>query len=275
MVDSSMVDSSMVDVDPSRVSSDTADRPSTRVDGYDVIAGAHDLEQLGRLLHRLGMRRDGDTWLPAHGRFTVFIGGVLDARGVERPCAGLVRDLVDAGSALMTLGREEFAAIDRMVNRSRPFFVARPDDRDRGPDSTPGRRSVSPSHRSPGRATAGPELVTWLMTVPMWLDLPGLRVVHSAWDDSAIARLKQAFGGNCVSDAGAVRRAASNPRLRDAVRCVFGLTTLSDGRTTASCRSILVTAGSLGSEHPCTVGAVAYRHAGRHDPATDRVLRTR
>lgn len=32
--------------------------------------------------------------------------------------------------------------------------------------------------------------------LPLWLDLPGIRVVHACWDNSAIARLESEHAGS-------------------------------------------------------------------------------
>jgi hypothetical protein len=41
----------------------------------------------------------------------------------------------------------------------------------------------------------------WFRTLPLWLDLDGLRVVHACWDEQAAAAIAQALEGNgCVTD---------------------------------------------------------------------------
>lgn len=289
-----MVDSPAVAV-ATPICPDVLERPSATVEGYDVVAGAHDLGQLDRLLCELGFRREDGSCTPTPGRITVFIGGVVDHDGYERPCAALVRELVDAGVALMTLGREEFAAIEQHVSLTgRRLLVAAPNTvRSTARSLSAGTLAPGPVRAArsitSGTAVTGPDgarrpampvgidLAGWLMTVPLWLDLPGLRVVHSSWDHGAIARLKEAFGGNCLGGATTVRRAASSPRLREAVRSVFGLAAVSDerARPAVSGGPLVVTARSLGAEHPSTGGAVAYRHVGHQMLLGDRVLRIR
>lgn len=34
------------------------------------------------------------------------------------------------------------------------------------------------------------EIIEWLITLPLWLDLDGIRVIHACWDDDHIASLK-------------------------------------------------------------------------------------
>ena len=42
------------------------------------------------------------------------------------------------------------------------------------------------------------EYAEWFRTLPLWLDLPGLRVVHACWQKSQMVTLLQATGGRCL-----------------------------------------------------------------------------
>ncbi len=40
------------------------------------------------------------------------------------------------------------------------------------------------------------DVIAWFMTLPLWLDLGGLRVVHACWDARLIARIEETRGGS-------------------------------------------------------------------------------
>ena len=40
-------------------------------------------------------------------------------------------------------------------------------------------------------------LIDWFKTLPMWLDLEGIRVVHACWDTDSINLIREQTGGGC------------------------------------------------------------------------------
>lgn len=57
------------------------------------------------------------------------------------------------------------------------------------------------------------ELVEWFGTLPLWLDLPGLRVVHACWHDGYIAHLEPLLRPGRRLDAALVEAASRSDRL--------------------------------------------------------------
>ncbi len=168
--------------------------------GYDVIGDVHgSIAKLEGLLAMLGYRHttaDGAWHHP--DRTAVFVGDLID-RGVgQRRVIRLVRSMVDAGSALTVLGNHEFNAIGYATaehREDRPVGHLR----ERNDKHTKQHQQFvdevgldSPAHA---------ELVEWFTTFPMWLELPGLRVVHACWSDHHIEHLRAAHGGSGVPTA--------------------------------------------------------------------------
>jgi hypothetical protein len=95
--------------------------------------------------------------------------------------------MIDEGAALSVMGNHEFNAIG--------YFTEDPDD--------PGEylRAHSKQHRRQHQvfldAYQGSddhaELIEWFRTLPLWLDLPGLRVVHACWDDALMQDLQVCY----------------------------------------------------------------------------------
>ena len=148
---------------------------------YDIIGDIHgEFEKLESLLLRLGYRKRLGAWRHPK-RTAIFVGDFIDrgTRSVET--VQTVRVMVDVGSALAVMGNHELNAIAWHT----------PDSRDPGEYLRPRKRAPWGSKNRQQHASFLAEvehepalhadLVGWFMTLPLWLDLDGLRVVHACW----------------------------------------------------------------------------------------------
>jgi hypothetical protein len=145
---------------------------------YDLIGDIHGHSKpLVELLDKLDYEVvDGVYRHPE--RQVIFLGDFIDRGPDQRGVIDIVRPMIDNGSALSVMGNHEFNAI--------AWFTPDPD--------APGKylREHSDKNRKQTRAFLAAyggaddyaDLIEWFRTLPMWLDLPGLRVVHACWDDS-------------------------------------------------------------------------------------------
>ncbi len=148
---------------------------------YDIIGDIHGhADPLHALLAKLGyVERDG---IHAHPeRRVIFLGDFIDRGPKIRETLQTVRAMIDSGNALAVPGNHEFNALAYAT-----------------PDGTDWLRKHTPKNREQHEATLeqfeGHEAewqghLAWFRTLPLWLDLPGLRAVHAAWDTRAAARL--------------------------------------------------------------------------------------
>ena len=155
----------------------------------DFIGDVHgQAAKLERLLHTLGYRLTrGAWWHPS--RTAVFVGDLVD-RGLEQlRTVQLVRAMVDAGSARCLLGNHEHNAIGWLT----------PDP------ANPGEflRTHKDFHRKQhvefldevGEGSAlHHELVNWFKTLPVLLEIQGVRVAHACWDERVSSVIEQAQG---------------------------------------------------------------------------------
>jgi len=143
----------------------------------DIHGYAHELHQL---LEKLGYSRKGGTFSHLERR-VIFLGDFIDRGPHIREVLEIVRPMVEAGSALAVMGNHELNAL--------AFHT---------PDGLSGHlRNHEPKnvrqHSATMQQLSEAELadaLAWFRTLPMWLDLPGLRAVHACWDDAAIAKIK-------------------------------------------------------------------------------------
>jgi hypothetical protein len=138
------------------------------------------------LLKKLGYLESNGVYRNSE-RQAIFLGDFIDRGPNQRDVIKIVRPMIEEGAALSVMGNHEFNAIG--------YFTEDPDD--------PGEylREHSKRHRRQHQvfldAYQGSddyaELIEWFRTLPLWLELPGLRVVHACWDDALMQDLKVCF----------------------------------------------------------------------------------
>jgi hypothetical protein len=154
---------------------------------YDLIGDIHGhAEELVFLLEQLGYdrRRGGVYSHPA--RRAVFLGDLIDRGPKIREALQIVRSMVEAGHALCVLGNHEFNAL--------AYHTRHPNDPNRflRKHDARGGKNVS-QHFQTLRQVPPDELynhLQWFRTLPLWLDLGELRVVHACWDAAAMRRIE-------------------------------------------------------------------------------------
>lgn len=153
---------------------------------YDVIGDIHGhASELEGLLRKLGYRERHGAYRHSE-RQALFVGDFID-RGPEIGRAlAISRDMVEAGSARAVLGNHEWNALG--------FHTRDPD--------APGKylrrrdRSRRRQHHSTLTQLKAAELrshLSWFRTLPVALEIGGLRVVHACWDAAAVHVVEAAW----------------------------------------------------------------------------------
>ena len=147
---------------------------------YDIIGDIHGhAEALKALLGDLGYVEKGRAW--SHpGRQAIFLGDFVDRGPKQVETVDIVRRMVDAGNAQAVMGNHELNAIawftedpDNVGEYLRPHWSAKYGEMNYSQhraflDEVNG----TPLHK---------EIIDWFMSLPLWLDLGGIRVVHACW----------------------------------------------------------------------------------------------
>ncbi|MBC8867873.1 MAG: metallophosphoesterase [Planctomycetes bacterium] len=151
---------------------------------YDLIGDIHGhADELVQLLETLGYRRVQGTYRHPE-RKVIFVGDFIDRGSKIRQVLEIVRPMIEGGHALAVMGNHELNAL--------AYHTEDPE--------APGKylRERSPKNEKQHRKTVeqlrSDELrsyLEWFRTLPMWLDLDGLRVVHACWDEREIATIEQ------------------------------------------------------------------------------------
>jgi hypothetical protein len=149
---------------------------------YDIIGDIHGYAaELRALLAKLGYEERNGAYQHPEGRTVIFLGDWIDRGPDIRDVLRVARAMHAAGSALAVPGNHEFNAL----------AYATPDGNDWMRKHT---RKNNEQHEATleqfaGREDEWKDHLEWFRTLPLWLDLPGLRAVHAAWDARAAARL--------------------------------------------------------------------------------------
>ena len=158
-----------------------------RGDGYDVIGDIHGYgDHLEALLRKMGYTDNGTSF--AHpNRKAAFVGDLVDRGPKQRKTISIVRAMVNSGAAKMVLGNHEISAIGFTIPNPAIAgdFVRSHSDHNRH------------THRAfldqlvEGSADYN-ETIAWFRSLPIWLDLDGLRIVHACWHQISIDVLTEA-----------------------------------------------------------------------------------
>lgn len=127
----------------------------------DVVGDVHGhYQELAKLLEKLGYSKEGNTVKHPDNRRLGFVGDFINRGPDSVKVLSLVKSLHQDGLAVAVLGNHEFRLIQ---------------------DSVSGKEV--PSEYEP--------FLPWLRTLPLFLELENVRIVHAAWHFSSIEQLKK------------------------------------------------------------------------------------
>jgi hypothetical protein len=146
---------------------------------YDIIGDVHGHAQLlKQLLQELGYKKTPQGY--AHPtRKAIFVGDFINRGPYIRKTIRIIRSMVENGNALAVLGNHEINTIITHLNdkKNKPpvkNFIAV-------------LKTVNEFVNYPDEWA---DHLRWMRTLPLFLELDGIRVVHACWSDTAIEYLK-------------------------------------------------------------------------------------
>jgi hypothetical protein len=150
---------------------------------YDLIGDIHGhADALLQLLRQLGYSKQKGVYRHSE-RQVIFLGDFIDRGPQIRETLEIVRPMIDAGAALAVMGNHELNAL--------AFHT--PDPNKPGEHLRPHNEKNSHQHAETVRQVPADELAScleWFRTLPLWLELDGLRVVHACWDERMISHVE-------------------------------------------------------------------------------------
>lgn len=150
--------------------------------GYDLIGDIHgQANELKSLLDKLSYKKINGVWRHTD-RKVIFLGDFIDRGKSQREVIDIVKPMVDSGFALSVMGNHEYNAILYYTKDSNGDYLRPHNDKNRKQHKA----FLDEFESSPDKYR---ETIEWFKTLPLWLDLNGLRVVHACWDFEIISKL--------------------------------------------------------------------------------------
>lgn len=150
---------------------------------YDIIGDVHGhAPLLKKLLLELGYKKTPDGY--SHpSRKAVFVGDFINRGPQIRKTLNTIRTMVENGNALAILGNHEINTI-----------ITHLEDKKGAPLVKPPVKNLLSAIKTINEFANHPDEwqdhLKWLRTLPLFLELGGIRVVHACWSDNAVEYLK-------------------------------------------------------------------------------------
>ncbi len=160
---------------------------------YDIIGDIHGYAKtLEAMLLKLGYNKDAGFYKHPE-RKAIFVGDYIDRGPAIRECLQIIKAMVDNNSALAVMGNHEYNAICYHTPSG---------------NSNEWLREHSPKNIKQHSVTMlafqdyqgeWKNYLDWFMSLPVFLNLESIRIVHACWDDNIVENLLIRLKGNCLN----------------------------------------------------------------------------
>jgi hypothetical protein len=153
------------------------------VRGCDLVGDIHGHADA---LHRLLLKLD---YTEIEGVFRhperqmIFVGDFIDRGPQQLEVLRIARSMCKAGAARAVMGNHEFNAIGWVTQDTEGGFL-------RGHSAKNANQHTKFLRQTGENSAAHKDAIDWFRSLPLWLDLPGFRVVHACWHDASCEVLK-------------------------------------------------------------------------------------
>ncbi|MFV1985445.1 MAG: metallophosphoesterase [Thiohalomonadales bacterium] len=161
---------------------------------YDIIGDIHGCNlTLIALLEKLGYSIvDGIYQHPT--RNVIFLGDFIDRNSGQREVIAIVRPMIESGTALSVMGNHEFNAIAYATfNSDKNDFLRKHDDK----NFVQHEAFLDVYENDPDEWKS---VIDWFKTLPLWLELDGLNIIHACWDKAWMNKIMEQYSNNSLTD---------------------------------------------------------------------------
>jgi Calcineurin-like phosphoesterase len=183
---------------------------------YDIIGDVHGhARKLRSLLDKMGYRETRGAYRHSSCE-AIFVGDLIDRGPANIEAATIARQMVEEGTARIVMGNHEFNAIAfHTEDPDRPGEFLRPHT---GKNLKQHQATLAEFEARPDQKRL---LLDWFRTLPVFLDLPDIRVVHACWDRQSLTELRPRLNAdNSMSEElfiSACRKGSNVHAARDAL----------------------------------------------------------
>lgn len=167
------------------------------MNAYDIVGDIHGhAAKLEGLLLQMGYLPQGNGFRAPQGRQLVFLGDLIDRGPQQLRVLEMARAMVESGDAKCIMGNHEFNAIAFATDDP-----GNPGERLRANQGQAPRCVRNREQHAAFLAEVTPDSaehrswIQWFRTLPPFMDLGGIRVVHGCWDNAAVALLNDGGWG--------------------------------------------------------------------------------
>lgn len=174
---------------------------------YDVIGDIHGhAAKLRRLLKALGYQEQGGVYGHPE-RQAIFLGDFIDRGPAQLETVTIAQAMVTAGTALAVMGNHEFNALAwHTPDPEHPGeFLRRHTEKNRHQHAA----FLAEVEHDPSLHA---QIMAWFWSLPLYLDLPQLRVVHACWHPGMRAELDSWLNANRCLNPDVLTRASRQER---------------------------------------------------------------
>jgi hypothetical protein len=172
--------------DMSRITENATSHSANGGSGYDIIGDIHGHAlELRALLSDMGYGRHGRGYRHPE-RKAIFVGDFVDRGPAIGEVLEIVRSMVDADDAFAVMGNHEYNAIafhTPVPENKNAWFRPHTEKNLKQHEAT--LTQLSPSQLS--------DAIHWFRSLPVALEIEGVRVAHAAWQAADIARINRAL----------------------------------------------------------------------------------
>lgn len=156
---------------------------------YDIIGDIHGYSNtLVTMFNKLGYKFGGDCYRHPE-RKIIFLGDFIDRGPHQREVIELVRPMIENGAALSVMGNHEFNSI--------AYFTQDPESGDYLRKHIDKNKAQHQTFLDAyANAPEYEDVIRWFRSLPLWLELDYLNVVHACWDREWIKKIKLVQGYN-------------------------------------------------------------------------------
>ncbi len=150
---------------------------------YDILGDIHGCyDTLVSLLDKLNYKLIDGCYQHAT-RKLIFVGDFIDRGPKQLEVVDCAKAMVEGGHAMAVMGNHEFNAIAYATSDPKDGgFLRRHSERNK-------RNHQAFLDAVDGDAEKYAEVIDWFSTLPMWLELDKLRIIHACWDQGEIDKI--------------------------------------------------------------------------------------
>ena len=158
---------------------------------YDFIGDIHgQVMELKSLLDKMGYATNAGNYKNAE-RKVVFLGDFIDRGRHQREVINIARTMMQNGAALSVMGNHEYNAIAYFTQGTDGKYLRPRNEKNTGQHEC----FLKEFEADP---SGWEDVISWFKTLPLWLELDGVRVVHACWDNSYIQKILKLQNGRSL-----------------------------------------------------------------------------